>query len=343
MKSYKEQLKKIGIVKGMPVSYRNFSWRPARLSDAIHAMDSPSGFNQVTEKPGELDKAWTEECQGVAWDGSHWLFSCNGSQPISDSGPIIGNSPKAIYTFNGHTNFDDDAVVHQFIIATVVHGNATKSWDAKIPLPSFAGIYHIGAITCLEGKVYVDHWNNDGGQILVLDNNGGRLSFSGWITLGKAESQRVDLVCINPIDFTIYSSFGDIGVDRLFIHNKNGDLLRGLDGQPETLRLSPPINDGGYVQGGAFSPNGHIYISSGKAGLTNYQYIYCYSALNGHLLMRFGVLSEQDNQELEGICYAPVIRDGHNVHIHAVLLENIKVAKDNVFFKSFSATNPSIV
>src|SRR5690349_14529106 len=120
MMSYRAQLAKIGIQPGTGQSYRKFASYPLQLSVAMRSMDWPRVISQATEAPGEIDQGWTEECQGVAWDGAHWVFSTNGSGLASEDFPlVVGHMPKALYIFNGTTNFHDDAIVQQVVIATV--------------------------------------------------------------------------------------------------------------------------------------------------------------------------------------------------------------------------------
>jgi hypothetical protein len=172
-------------------------------------------------------------------------------------------------------------------------------------------------------------------RLLVLDNNAGVLSFSQWIVLEPVDGQRVGLVAVNPFDSTFLSAFGDGNIHQLFVHGMDGKRIAG-----RALALSPPITDGRWVQGGAVSERGHVYISSGKNDTGDHQNIYCYSLLNGRLLQTIPVLSEGGGQELEGICHAPLTRNGQSVQIHAVLLEQNKLSKDNIFFKSFASDQP---
>lgn len=345
MISYRAQLAKIGEQTGVPVSYQSFGWRPTSLRQAMRAMDFPQEFHQATEKPGQIDEGWTEEIQGVVWDGQqqHWIFSSNGSQPFK--GITVGDSPKAVYVFNGHTKFEDPDGA--FVIALVLP--STLLIDAVIPViplpPKAETIHHIGPMVIHNGQLFVDHWIDNTGHLLVCDLSGG-ISFNKWIELESPDGERVNLVAINPWDDTIFTCHGGEKVDRLFLHDIAGHPLLGKDSNPRELLLTPPIDDGGFVQGGAFSPNGHIYIPSGKRQEElgrKHQFIYCYSALNGQLLNTIPVLAKDSGQELEGVCFADVLRDGHHVQLHAVLLDNITLAKDNIYLKSFAASEPELV
>jgi hypothetical protein len=340
MISYRAQLAKIGEQQGTPVSYQSFGWRPQSLRKAMRAMDFPKKFEQATEGRGQLDESWTEEIQGVVWAGAQWIFSSNGSQP--EKGITVGDSPKALYIFDGKTKFKDP---NRTVFFAFVHPLATLIDTVQPvipPPPNEKTLNHIGAMVIHKGLLYVDHWIGNTGHLIVCEISGG-IAFMKWIVLESAGNQRVNLVGINPWDDTIFTCHGETMTDRLFMHDLNGTLLRHKDGTVKELILTPPIDDGGYVQGGAFSPNGHIYIPSGKTKLgRQHQFIYCYSALNGHRLNEISVLAEEPLQELEGICYANLIREGHAVQLHAVLLDN-QIAKDNIYLKSFAASEPDLV
>src|SRR5262249_42737200 len=91
------------------------------------------------------------------------------------------------------------------------------------------------------------------------------------------------------------------------------------------------------VQGACFSPNGHLYVACDVRLTSNRQYkaIAYFSALNGHLMGIIPVLAEEENQELEGICFGNVVStNGNPAQIHAILLENRTLALDNIFLKS---------
>ena len=95
MVSYRTALTKIGIPETALVSYRGFVSRPKSLRQAIKSMDAPTTqqWSQVSDI--FRDDFWTDEVQGVAWDGVHWIFSANANQSKPD------HNDKAIYVFKG--------------------------------------------------------------------------------------------------------------------------------------------------------------------------------------------------------------------------------------------------
>jgi len=313
MLSYRQQLAKIGYSPHDLVSYRSFFLAPNSLREAMRSMDFPGRFWEAD--PGtELDKDWTEEVQGCAFAHGRWFFVSN-----ADGAPRL-------HVFDGQS------------------GAKVKSWNLlSMPpanLPGFS-MYHFGALAIQGDEIFIDHWCDAGGQILVLHGDGASASFSRWIPLENVNG-RVGMIAIDFARRKVVTSGGELNIDRVHLHSLDTGRYEN-----RTLMLSPPITDGCYAQGGFWSPNNHLYISSGQGGILDsargYQYIYCYSPLNGKLMHQIGVRSAAGRQELEGCCYANVVRNGQAVYFHAVLLENELSAKDDIFLKSFSADRPELI
>ena len=347
MKSFRAALAKLGVPENEPVSWRGFWSVPDGLAAAIASADFVNfpGMNPgITEL--SLDENWTEECQGVAYHGDAWVFSSNGSRPISENGHIFGSEPKALYRFRPGSSLHDGDITHKLIFAT-------PNGDGYVnicPPPLGGGpIYHIGAICSYSDHIYVDHWNHESfGHLAKVGFDGNQFNFVEWIRLdpevdtdpatGEKIRQRVNLVGINPWDGTVLTCLGGgTPQTRLFVHELNSGNYTGRE---LSIMLDPEPKDQ-YIQGGAFSDDGRLFISVGRGDVKNYQYIYCYSALTGRRLYVIAVLTEGDNQELEGICFARCIgKGGANLQLHVVLLENKGVldggVRDNIFFKSYA-------
>jgi len=334
MISLREKLPKIGINPGTPVSYCNsFASRPTSLREAIRSMDAPQNWQQVSDI--FRDDFWTDEVQGVGWDGSNWIFSCNANQ----SKPDVND--KSIYVFKGGQSLGDGKWICRIAYKDVPH--------------PIAGLHesddHWGQVTCYNGFVYVSHFWEGGpkqGQsnVVVFKNSGGILQYQNWIALEQVTSSDgrtgyPEFQAINPWDGKFYTCLGDGNVPEFFVHSPGSGLWEG--------KKTFPINGlmPCKVQGACFSANGHLYVAVDNRFTDwgrDYKWIFYYSALNGTFLGKIPVLAEEDGQELEGICYAAVsAADGRAAQIHAVLLENRDVALDNIFFKSFSADLPEAV
>ncbi len=324
------------------ISFQNFFWTPDSLSQALHAMAPATSFSQTGESYWD-DSDWTEELQGVACDGANWFYSSGGSKAVG--GLHIGRSPLAIMTFPfASTGRNDGDWSHRFTVAEV----GATSINAKVPVGGSRqppGIDHLGGIECFDGQLFADHFIGNQCHILVLDNAGGALSFNHWIPLECPPGvERLGMVAINHANRTFITCDGEQDVSRMFVNDFNGMLVRRANGQPRELTLHPGIKDGCYVQGGGLSGRGHLYVASGKeeAG-GQFQMIYIYSVLTGRLLGVVFVLAQNSNQEMEGMCLAPVTVGGVASHLHVILLENMTAPKDNVFAKRFTAAQPDLI
>lgn len=324
MPSYREQLSKIGIGPGAPVSWSSFASKPRSLRTAMRAMDAPAQGDWHQVDDAFADEFWTDEVQGIAFNGTHWIFSTNANQDKPDV------EDKALYVFAPDTPMTDDGWVTRLKFKDVPHPYAGA-------LESHS---HWGQITYYQGHLYVSHfWTEDSprsGQssVVVFECSGAHLSFSRWVTLGLSNTRStLEFQAINPWDGLFYSCEG--GRDpryEIYRHDpKDGSVV----GDP--LRLNIPLIHN--VQGACFSDNGHLYVVTNHAWPDEeHQTIHCYSALNGVRLGVIPVLAEEGypTQELEGLC----IVDGR---IHVVLLENPDVALDNIFVKTLITSTPDIV
>lgn len=329
MLSYRKQLGKIGIAVNAAVSYKDFYSCPRSLLEAMRSMDAPVDGDWELVSDIYRDDFWTDEVQGVAWNGSHWIFSTNANQAKPDS------EDKALYVFAPGENFGDD-------------GWATRVKYHEVPHPitgTSESDCHWGQLTFHEGLLYVSHWWKDGprknrASAVIFESTGANLNYKDWIELERPTDLngnpiKVEFQGINPWDGMFYSSFEG----HFLKHDpRNGNLIG------ERLPLQIPY---GSIQGACFTPNGHVYVASDDKyqGNENFHSIPYYSALNGH---RFGVIPVRvegvDTPELEGICYVDVhFDDGRRAQIHTPILDNPDVSLDNIYFKSYSTSTPEIV
>lgn len=340
MISLREHLPNIGIHPSTLVSYRkSFASRPVSLREAIRSMNFPQQWQQVSDI--SRDKFWTDEVQGVGWDGSNWIFSCNANQEK----PSVND--KSIYVFPGNSKLKDNGWICRIAYKDIPHPIAgLKESDD-----------HWGQVTCYNGFVYVSHFWKEGPKksqtnVVVFKNNGGILQYHNWIALEPVTSSDdrtgyPEFQAINPWDGKFYSCLGGGNVPEFFVHNPDS----GLWEEKRTFRLNGLLPQ--KVQGACFSANGHLYVAV-DARITGWEYtykwIFYYSALNGAFLGKIpvlakdtGMVDDQAVQELEGLCYGAVSwDDGRKAQIHVVLLDNRRVALDDIFFKSFSADIPEV-
>jgi hypothetical protein len=281
-----------------------------QMIETMLLVPHPEKWVQANE--GFHDEHWSEEVQGVTWDGGHFYFSAN------DAGKP-GAHPRAIYRFLG------DGDVETVLEMDDQYGDHLGALD-----------YFGGRFFCaMEGPVgvlVVDAASAAAARHELKDENG-----------DPSKQASMPWCAVNPWNRLLYTS-------------ENGD-----DQPAITVNAYDPANDfrmvsaaaidltphpAHHVQGGCFSPHGHLYLATDQRDPNDPQYklIRVYSAFNGGFLGAATVLALEDNQELEDVCYAAVTLGGAAVQIHAVLLENIDTLdSDNIFFKHFAAPTPGAV
>lgn len=337
MISYRDNLKKIGIAPDATTKYSDFASKPQSLREAIQSMDAPPSQQWQQVSNIFRDDFWTDEVQGVAWNGTHWIFSTNANQAKP------GSEDKALYVFKGGRSLGDGEWVTKIKFKDVPH-----------PIKANESDEHWGQLTYHNGSIYVAQYWEEGpkkgrASVVKFKSNGANLTFQKWIELEQPVSPtdgtqaKAEFQGINPWDGMFYTCFGGTTttVHEFFLHDPESGNFTG-----KSLKLDVPVTK---VQGACFSANGHLYIASNATlpGKGDFQTIWYYSALNGHRFGVIPVLAEEGypHQELEGICFADIkTSGGRRAQIHAVLLENrLPPALDNIFFKSFSADQPANV
>jgi len=284
------------------------------LEQIVKAMmldPQPEAWVEVNSN--HIDEHWTEECQGVTHGGGHFYFSCD------DAGKP-GSHDRAIYRYVGGGE-----------VETVLE---------------IGNIYgkHLGDLDFFDGKLFCAIEEPIG--ILVVDASTGMAlectplkSSDG----GSSPQTSCSWCAVNPWNRLLYSSEfrGPVKLVRAY------DPAAGFRNKAEH-DLELPYPWASSVQGGCFSPNGHLYLATDERDLDEpkYKLIRVFSAMSGGYLGAVRILAEEDNQELESVCYAPVSVKGTVAYVHAIVLENVaslSAASDNVFFKSYGVPNPAAV
>ena len=116
--SLRTQLMKIGEPKegnSIPDIPSGFYSAPQSLRAIMMSMDAPvsEDWSQVSDV--FRDEYWTDEIQGVAWDGAHWIFSANANQKS------ISANNKGIYVFDGGSDLKEHNWVSMLEYKDVPH------------------------------------------------------------------------------------------------------------------------------------------------------------------------------------------------------------------------------
>ena len=321
--SLRTALSTIGEPKGSVVSVpSDFKSTPGKslkdIANAMMLLPRPEQWVQANES--HKNEHWTEEVQGVTWDGSHFYFSAN------DAGKP-GSPKRTIYRFVG--NGDVETVLEM---------------DEQYGK-------HLGALDFFGGKLFCAMEGPVG--VLVVDpQSGSAVRHSLKNKDGGPPPQKSMPWCaVNPWNKLLYSSENGDDAPTPTIHAY--DPTNGFRNVP-TAQIELAPHPARHVQGGCFSAHGHLYLATDQRdpNAPEYKLLRAYSAFNGYFLGAARVLALEDDQELEDCCYAPMTINDAAVQIHVVLLENETwdpspggpvPDMDNIFFKHFSAPTPSAV
>lgn len=152
----------------------------------------------------------------------------------------------------------------------------------------------------------------------------------------KSEQGHVPWCAINPWDGFLYTSTFD---NVTFINGYSFDESTSTFVYKKSIELRKTSNG---VQGGCFSKNGHLILSSNS---TND--IRCYSVLNGVFLGSVAIQKENGilySQEVEGVTTRENITYNKVfAQIHVILLENEEHSGDDIYFKHYSVPNPEFL
>jgi hypothetical protein len=242
---------------------------------------------------------WTEECQGIATDGNFWYIVSN------------KENKRAVYKFSLDFN----------PIKTVL-------WPNDQPQNQ-----HIGHPALCDGKIYVSvepHDPNETARVWMLNTD---LMTLGIFDLGYTENRhpvgKMPWCAVNPWNSLLYSSNSDDVRYVCAYDLKNSFAFKRI------LNLGDSKVD--KVQGGWFSNNGHLYLSSdGSVDIRGY------SAFNGKFLGSFG-LEYGEGDEVEGLCLGRFTNsDGIASFVHVIILDN-EDHEDDVFINHFSVPDPSVL
>lgn len=288
----------------------DFYSSPSSLKAAMHAMNPPliERWMQIHETKRE-NKKWTEECQGITSDGKSWFLVSNNKEV------------KAVYKFS-----------FEFALrGSTPPGGTTGVWPPEL----FAEPLHIGSPNYYKGKIYVPL--EPSAAVWILDTNLKTLDVKplGGSVGSTKQGSSMPWCAINPWNECLYSStFND--VDRIYAYDLVGF---GPVKEKDIVLQGGAIH---RIQGGCFSANGHLYLTSDDA-----QQIRAYSALNGAFLGYKWVdydKSWPDMEELEGISIVQIPYPEGATHVHVVVLDVDEVGNnDDIFFKHYSVPEPDVL
>ncbi len=301
--------------------------------------------------PNNRDTDWTDGLQGVAHDEAHWYFT----------------QKTKIFKFHVTTPLTrgSGAAVEMARMPSVL----ARAGGDHFGDPDFVRWRRRGYLLSPGEGEKKDTQLNKRPRLAVFSTDGG-LRFVGAAAMPRQNSARgtgrAGWCAVHPRTRLVYSSDNVIGKDNpVFRYRLDfAQLARGrvrltaerdfrLTVGPGRLAIIPP-----YLQGGTFSPGGHLYLINGTAsGKTSAQDggIRVFDG-RGRLIARSVLGASRTNrfryqydpgfptfQEPEGITWWDLTAMSRrhrlpsqkmNGQLHAILL-NSQVGKDNIWFKHY--------
>lgn len=304
---------------------------------------APTGANY--DFPRDREPGWSSDVQGVTHDADTWFIT---QERVMWMFPVEWSLNDSIYRD----------------IAPMLGGHGSCSGvDRGLGIaPELAdqGYAHLGDCDYWDGRVYIPVENKNGLAPLVVAP---RVSRQGALCspadVAPLVGQKEAPWCaVSPLNGLLFSSNFDVDHDGLFVHRLEPSFggikltvlgrfeLRDPSGAPISLQR---------IQGGTFSPQGHLYLVSDagtQGGLLGFDTLT--GRLMTHLVvdykpeLDFGpvnpaidIFTDQrphGREELEGVTYWD-LEDGRAPgilgQIHLLMIDNVGSGADDLYFKHY--------
>ena len=344
-----EPLADIHVVSGRTHRYLRTGPDGDRANNLDSLPDAETTFlpEFLGDHPSNRETDWSDNLQGVTHSEDHWFFT----------------QKTQILKFASSTDLTHDAD------AAVARADMPAALEAL-------ECDHFGDPDYLlwngHGYIFVPVEGSDGScgdepVLAVFEDHGDTIRFVGSHTLSSQTSARgtarAGWCAIDPQTLLLHSSHNHIGED-LPVFRYNIDLDRLAQGVVRVVPASDLVLRDGqklveipeYVQGGCFSPRGHLFVLSGRGGDDEAQGGIRVFDRNGTLLCRSSniampfryeyhsgtAITGWVSDEPEGITYWDVdaLPTGERPpsiggQLHAILLDN-DVDDDDFYFKHYS-------
>lgn len=304
--SLRAGLEQIGAIReGQPATAlpSGFHAAPNSLRAVIRAATSPRLDRWQTPDRREFaNMIWTEEAQGITTDGDFWYFSSNNA------------AKRAIYKFDASFLPVDIGLLPLELGEIVQNPLGGRELALHLGDIDFAGGLIYAAV---EPRLLVARFTTEPRFLDVHPLRAG--------PRGPVPQSDMPWCAINPLNGWLYSS-NFSNVDRVFAY----DPQRAFAFCDELPLGGPPVE---RVQGGVFSANGRLYLTSDQSGDVR-----CYCAMNGAF---FGARQipytpgALEAEEVEGIAIRAAPRADGAATVYVVVLDNDWPDRDDVFLVSY--------
>ena len=269
------------------------------------------------------DSDWARQCEGITTDGSHWYITSNylGALHKTPLGAAGGDhSAQGVYKLS-------------------------LDWDVQAFYQLGIDAGHVGAPTYHGNRLYLPV--QDPHCVVIMDPADGQLA---GVMSPHGVDDGLDIwawCAVSPWNGYLYSSefAGPVNSTQTYTGR-----LRAFDMSNNLAAIEaaaiPLGRQLGSIQGGCFTPNGHLLLSSDDS-----HDISCFSAFSGEYYGATGIQvsnSTWETQEVQGLCFIDLTvscEDNNNMpqpaQIHLVLLGNEHIVHDEVWVKHYTVPDPA--
>jgi hypothetical protein len=295
------------------------------LRTIINSLDWPRSYsptNSNADYPSDREPGWSDELQGVTHDRTTWFFT----------------QEHTVWMFPLSHDLSDE------VIATDRSYSSTSL--------GINGDTHLGDCDYYQGRLYIPI---ERGLPRVLAATVGSSSLHvgprdiAPLAAQAAPPSEAPWCAVNPLNGLLYSSYFDIAADQGLLvykplHSAIGFTLDFVgnftlhDENGATMSVN-------RVQGGAFSPRGHLYLVSDEPSGG----ILAFDMLTGRIVHRIPVdyqpfadillYGTVRKEELEGITIwdlDPGYVPGISGQLHLIMIDNYGSGDDDLYFKHFA-------
>jgi hypothetical protein len=284
------------------------------LREWLHSLEWPAAQHYIYlgDYPEDSNPGWTNNIQGVAHDNMHWFFT----------------QDERLWKIPVGHDLDEDIDEGDFP-------------SAPIPAPfSEVDNPHMGDPDHYSGFIYLPFEGTEPAHIMMF--RASSLEYIGSAPL-TAQGNSAPWCAINPWNGLLYSS--PFHSDHLCVYKRSviANNAQGVVGLELEHLYNFSLFEGqgpsflGRIQGGTFSPSGHLYLVSDmdQGGVLGYD------MTTGTKIFQRTKKSLPTDVEMEGITIWD-LDSGTAPHvagqIHVVWLQDEAIVDDDIYFSHFRVT-----
>ena len=353
----KKGIKLTGGLRGLHPGTTPSTFPSQSIRILMNSLNWPQGFSTTGahyDYPKDREPGWSNRLQGVTHDDTNWYITQEHVFWIFPVARDIGAKLANAITFPliGSSNGVDekDGKIIGLTLSQKLKGQ---------------GYYHLGDCDYFEGRVYVPIEGGPKPLVAPISVKGQQVVCRENDVIILTNQFEAPWCAFNPLNRLLYSSNFNVDHSGLSVYRVE-KTFSGLESslKGEFVGTVPLFDQNSNsrtlqrVQGGVFSPLGHLYLVSddgtgilGFDSLTGKQCAHIpvdykpdLKGLKGAGADIIGVGSENSGEELEGITLwdldygqAPHISG----QIHLIMIDQFGSGDNDLYFKHYKVTNPA--